>query len=189
MRGSMGAKAALFLAAVGTAVPAHAGRYCGPYTVIPHTTYRVAGSTPECVGQVNSLANDVADLVQKHGGAKGNQYAGMIVDGGNFLRKYGLGNETFQTNANCVPVCVAFPKSEQVVKEDIYWDPNGGMPNLTGTAYYKSAYGQWGPGPGWHRIDPIPIQYDYGTFNMYCHIFSNWSGDTNRSAIQCVDTQ
>jgi hypothetical protein len=84
-----------------------AGRYCSPYTVIPHTEFPVRGSTPPCIGKVNDEVTEIADYISKHGGDKGQSAAGNIVDGANVLQHVFGANWKSQTNANCVPVCVA----------------------------------------------------------------------------------
>jgi hypothetical protein len=167
-----------------------AGHYCGPYTVIPHTAYSVRGSTPECAGKVQDTLQPIADAARQHGGERGQQAADYIIQGGDLLSQYIPDwPRRYQTNANCVPVCVSYPSNEQVISDNIFWDPQGGQPDMRGPPYVKQLYGQWGPGPGWHRIDPQPIIQSQGSFNLYCHIFSNWSNNINRSAIQCVDTR
>lgn len=172
------------------AMDANARRYCGPYTIIPQTKNPVNNKHPPCEGEVYSMIHDIARIIKQNGEGGDAQGASKVADEvTKFIERYIPSiTPATQTNGNCVAICVRIPSNENVISEDIYWNDTGGMPDLNGPAYTKNLYGHWGPGPGWHRIDPNPVTVVKEGHKMYCHVFNNWKHDRVRSAVQCVDT-
>jgi hypothetical protein len=150
----------------------------------------LAATTPECAGNTVQQAEILGAALVSTGNPYAQAVGGAVLIGAPILRNMGIKVGDYQSYANCVPICVSFPSSKHVVSEDIYWTVDGSLPNTNGTAYYKTAYDLWGPGPGWHRIDAQAIEKPIDANNtLYCHNFRNWSDNQTRAATQCVNVQ
>ena len=185
------------LSALLTATGALAAESCGPVVVIKPTTYNVTVPHPECEPVV--VPNAVADAIN----------TGMGDDPSTDGLKRWIDSvlQPGQKNANCSLVCAVIPSGARRVPIRApdsrpgfngfdtnpsgvarYWSDVGGPPNRS-TAYYKEAFDQWGPGPGYHRWDSEIREIENGGQRSVCTLFRNWSHTTARSAQICVAHQ